>query len=1228
MHSQLAHKNHPKVVGFGLLALLLVVPGFSSISLEPANAAAGTITSGPCSVAVGETTTTSIVASGIHCYVAFKSGINSFTVPANVTNIDYLVVAGGGSGGARHGGGGGAGGLISETGISVSGITSLNVTVGAGGAAVRPLSPPNYAVGLPGNNSSIAKNEGIGLFTTATAFGGGGGEAGGQGPQNGGGSGGGAQSALVSTGTPGQGNNGGQGGQSAPPYWSGGGGGAGAVGGNGTNLAGGNGGAGSIWLSSFTTTIATALSLDQTGQISGNQVYFAGGGGGSIAGGTPTAGSGGLGGGGAANVGAGLGLVGTAGTENSGGGGGGTGCCEPIAFSGAGGSGVVIIRFTSVGINAPSAPREIAVEAKASSLEVSWLAPSNESSHTITGYQVESSTDGTNWTIASTSTSTPYTISGLTDGTPYYVRVAAVTSTRLGAYGYPWMKIYGTAAQNRNSDGTITYQSSYGPGDAPATSNPSFTRVRYLMNASYGGTNNYVDADFSKTLGTASASSGVASNSAITLEKLKFPSIVDKNVIQGDVNDLTIYSNLPISTVQSGYGFQGRLEIWPWNYAVTEASGLAERSAGGIFDNSDTPSTEATEIASYGSFQLHNESASYQQTVFAWNRHLSTSTADIGFGNSSGVHVSGTHTDWTYASSIAGYETRTNFTNEVFVNAPTAPGATTADQTITQTSTSPTSPVVGGTYTPTATSTSSLTVAISIAEGSSSICSISSGIVTFNAVGNCVIEYNQSGDLSYNAAAQVTEEISIGKATPTFSWNGVSKTFGDSTFTVIAPTVTGSLAGSFTYSSATTSVISISGTTFTVEGVGTSVITATFTPTNTADYNSATTDMTVTVSAGAALTPSFGTPTATARGFTVSITNYDSAFTWATPTVDIGSVVVTSTIGSTRILTVTGLSSGAIATITQNTSRSGYANGTATVSGSARTNSGGGGGAGTGDNSPVTGGPSNALNTIIEKVAGGQKVSWSYSSPVTVIVKSFDGTESKFENVSNFLVIADPKPGESTQIVIINPGQPNQILETKSIYRAPLSAQNIVVKEISKKSLQVTWQPSSTVVGYRVVITPTVGAPVIVETIDPKFAVQTAPGQKYTFEVIAIGAGRLESETISKSASLSTGKVMRPLLVVTQTIKAKAFTQNTKFKLAEFAKTIAPDSSILCTGSASSSSRRASAFAAASRACATLQQANPEIFIKPVSTIVSTKKNPKVRNSYVVGISVVIKPIG
>ena len=220
-------------------------------------------------------------------------------------------------------------------------------------------------------------------------------------------------------------------------------------------------------------------------------------------------------------------------------------------------------------------------------------------------------------------------------------------------------------------------------------------------------------------------------------------------------------------------------------------------------------------------------------------------------------------------------------------------------QTITRTSTSPTSPVKSGTYTPTATASSSLTVVISIAAGSSSVCSISSGVVTFNTVGSCVIQYNQSGNSSYSAASQVTETLTIGKATPTFSaWSGVPKNYGDSAFTVTQPSVTGSVPGSFSYSSGTTSVISVSGTTLTVAGAGSSVITATFTPTDTTNYNTAMTTMTVTVGKA---TPTFSSWSNVSKNFG------DSAFTVTAPSVT-GSVAGSFTYSSatTSVISVSG----------------------------------------------------------------------------------------------------------------------------------------------------------------------------------------------------------------------------------------------------------------------------------------------------------------------------------
>jgi S-layer family protein len=90
-------------------------------------------------------------------------------------------------------------------------------------------------------------------------------------------------------------------------------------------------------------------------------------------------------------------------------------------------------------------------------------------------------------------------------------------------------------------------------------------------------------------------------------------------------------------------------------------------------------------------------------------------------------------------------------------------------QTISFTSSAPAHAVAGGaTYTPTATATSGLTVVFTIDPSASSICSINAGVVSFNAVGTCVIDANQAGDTNYNAAPQVQQSFAVTN-TPTFS---------------------------------------------------------------------------------------------------------------------------------------------------------------------------------------------------------------------------------------------------------------------------------------------------------------------------------------------------------------------------------------------------------------------------------------------------------------------------
>ncbi len=382
------------LLNFQRVALLvsLVLPISAVTQLQVAYAAtAGTGVCQQTYTVSSGTADVLVVESGGYCYIAFKNtgALNSQTViswsrPSLVTSADVLVVGGGGGGGARHGGGGGAGGFVQSDGFSISSASSIAIAVGAGGSGG---SSAGYS-GTAGQNSYFKPT--TGSTSGLTALGGGFGSSGASG---GGGSSGGAGSgqsvasvtsqtqstfagvtlsgiSFGSTGAAGAfdtniaGDN--------NDYWAGGGGGgAGSAGSlptsagvtvtsfaNYTNATarGGNGGDGKSvsWLS---TTIASTLAV---GQTSSSSVFFAGGGGGGIGVDGVAGGTGGLGGG---ATGTRTEASGNAGTAATGGGGGGsgfddinkTGSPETVAAApaGAGGSGVVVIRYAIPDTTAP-----------------------------------------------------------------------------------------------------------------------------------------------------------------------------------------------------------------------------------------------------------------------------------------------------------------------------------------------------------------------------------------------------------------------------------------------------------------------------------------------------------------------------------------------------------------------------------------------------------------------------------------------------------------------------------------------------------------------------------------------------------------------------------------------------------------------------------------------------------------------------------------------------------
>ena len=292
------------------------------------------ITGNPFLIATGGTITTSG-----NCKIHTFTGPGTFTVTntsstADENIVSYLVVAGGASAGGGQSGGGGAGGyreikspLTPYTASPLDGYSTPGnrvtvttqaypITVGAGGAAITCA---NTTKGNPGANS---------IFSTITAAGGGGGGGNSSGKvgEDGGSGGGSSDGGAGASGntppvSPPQGNNGGG---SGTPSSGGGGGGANA---NGTDATtpnrGANGGNG----------IATSISTSPVTRAGGG-----GGGGRSPEG--PNVPQGGSGGGGNGNNNG----NGSNGTVNTGGGGGGTEN-TPGRTSGAGGSGIVIIRY-------------------------------------------------------------------------------------------------------------------------------------------------------------------------------------------------------------------------------------------------------------------------------------------------------------------------------------------------------------------------------------------------------------------------------------------------------------------------------------------------------------------------------------------------------------------------------------------------------------------------------------------------------------------------------------------------------------------------------------------------------------------------------------------------------------------------------------------------------------------------------------------------------------------
>ncbi|MGY0558657.1 MULTISPECIES: autotransporter domain-containing protein [unclassified Lysobacter] len=109
---------------------------------------------------------------------------------------------------------------------------------------------------------------------------------------------------------------------------------------------------------------------------------------------------------------------------------------------------------------------------------------------------------------------------------------------------------------------------------------------------------------------------------------------------------------------------------------------------------------------------------------------------------------------------------------------------------------------------------------------SSQVCVVSGSTVTMQSAGTCALTADQAGNDDYAPAAQATLEVAIAAATPTLAWiEDLQKVLGEPAFDL--PDPDSDSTGAFSFESSNAEVATVSGSTVTIVGTGTTMLVAT-----------------------------------------------------------------------------------------------------------------------------------------------------------------------------------------------------------------------------------------------------------------------------------------------------------------------------------------------------------------------------------------------------------------
>jgi len=220
--------------------------------------------------------------------------------------------------------------------------------------------------------------------------------------------------------------------------------------------------------------------------------------------------------------------------------------------------------------------------------------------------------------------------------------------------------------------------------------------------------------------------------------------------------------------------------------------------------------------------------------------------------------------------------------------------------------------------------TTNSTATITYISSNPAVATVVGTTITVVGIGLSTITASQAEIANYTTGS-ISALFSVINVIPTITnFNMPAKTFGDAPFTIVTPT--SNSTGLFTYTSSNTAVASVAGSTITIIGGGTAIISAI--QSSTASFTTATVTATLTVSQATTILSGFSVPAKTfgnaAFNLTAPTTNSNGAFTYTS------SNTAVATIGGSTV-TIVGAGTATITAIQASTASYTSATSTATL---------------------------------------------------------------------------------------------------------------------------------------------------------------------------------------------------------------------------------------------------------------------------------------------------------